>query len=165
MSLQEKRNHTESITFDFASPSDESQIRNLLSRFNLPFEDIREHLSHFIIARKEDKIIGCVGLEAHGPYGLVRSLAVAEEYRGMGIARILCARLMENASKLSIDNLYLLTETAAGFFEKLGYYRVDRNEAPDAIKSTREFTLLCPSTASFMTNHKNSNSRGKLSKG
>jgi amino-acid N-acetyltransferase len=46
--------------------------------------------------------------------------------------------------------MYLLTMTAEGFFERRGYRRVDRTQAPLAIKSTPEFASLCPASSAFM---------------
>ncbi|MGR8918854.1 MAG: hypothetical protein ACU85V_04495, partial [Gammaproteobacteria bacterium] len=44
----------------------------------------------------------------------------------------------------------LLTETAAAFFEHLGYSRAPRAAAPATIAATAEFASLCPDTAVCM---------------
>ncbi len=151
MSSQRKYlNETDIITFDFASQSDERQIRTLLSGSGLPFEDIHEHLIHFITAKRDEDLIGSIGLEVHGNFALLRSLAVAEEYRGHGIGKILCEKILEYAKKLSITNVYLLTDAAAPFFEKLRFEKMDRTQAPQAIQSTKEFAAFCSSTAILM---------------
>jgi amino-acid N-acetyltransferase len=46
--------------------------------------------------------------------------------------------------------LYLLTTTADAFFRRLGYEQTARELAPPAIKATREFSSLCPSSSIFM---------------
>jgi amino-acid N-acetyltransferase len=46
--------------------------------------------------------------------------------------------------------MYLLTTTAETFFERRGYRRVDRTEAPQAIQTTVEFASLCPASSAFM---------------
>jgi amino-acid N-acetyltransferase len=138
------------ITFNFGSPSEERQIQTLLSGAGLPFADIHEHLIHFIIAKRDEDLVGCIGLEVHGNFGLLRSLVVAEDYRGRGIAKILCEKILEYATKLSITNVYLLTDTAEGFFGKLRFEKLERSQAPPVIQSTKEFAQLCPSTAIFM---------------
>jgi len=56
----------------------------------------------------------------------------------------------EMAAELKVRDTYLLTTTAAEFFEYLGYRQLDRNLAPAAIALTKEFSSLCPSTAVFM---------------
>jgi amino-acid N-acetyltransferase len=151
VSSRQKRNcNTQLVMFDFAEPTDERQIRTLLFNSSLPFQDIQEHISHFITARNEDELIGCIGLEVHGKYGLLRSLAVVENYRGNGIGEILCKRLLEYAQQRSVQEVYLLTTTAADFFRKRGFSNVDRSDAPGEIKATLEFTSLCPSSSTLM---------------
>lgn len=152
MSLEQKvLSDSETVTFDFASQSEEKQIQALLSDAGLPFEDIHEHLVHFITAKRHELVIGCVGLEVHGNFGLARSLVVAEEYRKLGIAKILCDLILEYARKLSITNLYLTTDSSIAFFSKLQFEKMDPRKAPEAIRSTKEFTQLNPSTAIFMS--------------
>jgi amino-acid N-acetyltransferase len=46
--------------------------------------------------------------------------------------------------------MFLLTTTAETFFERRGYRRVDRSQAPLAIQSTSEFASLCPASSAFM---------------
>ena len=151
MTLQQKQfSETEIVFFDFASTSEERQIQVLLGENGLPFEDIHEHLIHFITAKKDQDVIGCVGLEIHGNQGLLRSLAVYEKYRGNEIATTLCNRILECAQELFLTDVYLLTETAKGFFEKLGFEQLDREKAPRRIKSTKEFSSLCSDGAIFM---------------
>jgi amino-acid N-acetyltransferase len=152
MTLQQKQfSETEIVFFDFASKSEERQIQILLADNGLPFEDIDEHLAHFITAKKNEDLIGCVGLEIHGNLALLRSLVVAEKYRGHGVAKTLCENILKYAKRLSISNIYLLTDSAADFFSKLRFESMDRSQAPEAIRSTKEFAQLCPSTATFMS--------------
>jgi amino-acid N-acetyltransferase len=54
------------------------------------------------------------------------------------------------ARSKGVTDLYLLTTTAEGFFERLGYRRVVRENAPEAIRQTKEFSGLCSSSAAFM---------------
>ena len=49
-----------------------------------------------------------------------------------------------------VQAIYLLTTTAEAFFERLGYRRVDRMQAPPSIQSTREFASLCPANSAFI---------------
>jgi amino-acid N-acetyltransferase len=142
---------SEIVTFDFASPSEERQIQVLLSEASLPCEDVHEHLIHFITAKRDEIVIGCVGLEVHGNFALARSLAVAEKYRKQGIAKILCDLILEYARKLSVTNLYLTTDSSIAFFTKLQFEKLDPKKVPEAIRSTKEFTQLNPSTAIFMS--------------
>jgi amino-acid N-acetyltransferase len=68
----------------------------------------------------------------------------------VGLGRRLVTAAEEMATELKVREVYLLTTTAAELFKRLGYRQVDRNLAPPAIALTKEFTSLCPSTATFM---------------
>jgi len=68
-----------------------------------------------------DSISGVIALDAFGSEGLLRSLAVAPDYRGRGIGRVLVARLEADARAEGIRKLILLTQTAEPFFRSLGY--------------------------------------------
>ncbi len=134
-----------------ASPSDERRIKDLLSSSGLPHEDIpSEHLSHFWILKKQNQIVGVVGLEVHTPFGLLRSLAVDPGYRNEGLGSQLTQEAEKYARSLNLQALYLLTTTAEGFFAKRGYEKVPREVLPDQIQSTEEFRNLCPATAVCM---------------
>jgi amino-acid N-acetyltransferase len=134
-----------------ASPADKEPIIRLLSGFNLPTEDIGEHLNNFIVAVCENHLAGCVGVEIYGRQGLLRSLAVEESFRNGGLGKQLCSHLAAFAAESGVRQLHLLTTTAEGFFKKLGFETARRDVASEEIKSTREFSHLCPSTAIYMT--------------
>ena len=54
-------------------PMDEPWIRQLLILCDLPQEDITpEHLRHFLVLKKKGQVIGLVGVEALGQFGLLR---------------------------------------------------------------------------------------------
>jgi amino-acid N-acetyltransferase len=134
-----------------AQPADRDAIAALLAACDLPHEDIAPHLEHFIVAREGGRLVGVIGLEVHGPDALVRSLAVSGDCCGQGIARRLYATLLGRARPLGLQRLYLLTTTAQGFFELLGFRSVARDSVPEAIRGTEEFRALCPSSATCMT--------------
>lgn len=138
------------IAFSPAGVREETEICNLLSASELPVEDVRLNFQHFISAKKNGRLIGCVGLERSGKIGLLRSLAVSDEFRRQGVAQELCNRVEQLAKSAGILNLYLLTTSASGFFTKRGYLRIERSEAPQAIQRNKQFTTLCPSSAVLM---------------
>ena len=75
---------------------------------------------------------------------------VQEQYRSSGLARSISRYLIGLAETDSKKAVYLLTETAGAYFEKLGFANVDRAQVPRAITQTRQFASLCPDTASCM---------------
>jgi amino-acid N-acetyltransferase len=126
--------------------------KSLLESVGLPTTDLTEaHCEHFFFWGPPASPTGLVGLELSGDVALLRSLAVSPEVRfsGMGTALV---RFAENhARETGVRTLYLLTTTAEAFFVRLGYARTERDFAPAAISSTREFAGLCPASSAFMS--------------
>ena len=139
------------LTYSPATVRDLPAIQHLLNRCQLPADDVGEHLNHFLVARKDGRIVGTVGLEVYGTSGFLRSLAVDEGFRGEGIGKALYAAVAEHAATLRIQQLSLLTTTAEHFFAKHGFVRVERNQIPQYVRATKEFRLYCPSTAVCMS--------------
>jgi amino-acid N-acetyltransferase len=133
-----------------AKPADLAEIVRLLQEARLPTSDVAQHAASFFVAKSGDTLAGVAGLERAGPAGLLRSLAVAPEFRGHGLGKALCARVTAYAAEQGIREIYLLTSTADQFFAKLGFRVVPREAAPEAVRATREFASLCPVSAVLM---------------
>ena len=88
---------------------------------------------------------------AYGGDGLLRSLVVDESLRGTGLGRRLTAAARAAAAASGIGRIYLLTETAAPFFEQEGFIAVARSAVPQEVRASREFAEQCPDTAVAMT--------------
>jgi amino-acid N-acetyltransferase len=123
----------------------------LLLAQGLPVSDITdEHLEHFFFIGSDSSPTGLVGVEIYGTDALLRSLVVADTARTQGIGTLLVQHAEDYAASHSVATMYLLTMTAERFFERRGYRRVDRTQAPRAIQSTSEFVGLCPASSEFM---------------
>ena len=134
-----------------ARRSDLPSIRWLLDVELLPSADITEEaLGHFLVYRDHLGVAGVVGLELFGEAALLRSLVVTSERMGCGIGKNLVNAAEALAAELKVRSIYLLTTTAADFFEVRGFRRISREQAPPEIQATREFASLCPSTAVLM---------------
>ena len=57
---------------------------------------------------------------------------------------------LKKVRQKDIQQFYLLTTTADGFFRKLGWTVTVRKEAPLEIGQSKEFISICPSTATHM---------------
>jgi amino-acid N-acetyltransferase len=135
-----------------ALAADFPDIRRLLVADGLPVDDVTEDLlQHFRVFRSDDGVVvGCIGMQSHGEAGLLRSLAVAAAFRQQGIGRRLVEAIEVSAREQDVQALFLLTSTAAEYFERRGYRRIPRTEAPLSIQGTREFRDLCPASAVLM---------------
>lgn len=141
----------EDLTFTPAAAADLPAVRALLERCALPADDLRQaHLDRFIVCRAGGAVVGAVGLEVAGNVGLLRSLAVAPEWRGRRVAHNLWRRISGEARGLGLHCLYLLTTTAGPLFARWGFAPIARDAVPDSIRATAEFASLCPSTAAVM---------------
>lgn len=131
---------------------DEVPLEALLQTAGLSTEDITpEMLEHFLVAHLDKALVGCVGLEVlEDETGLLRSVAVDEAHRGTGLGTELVAAMEEHARKQGVQQLYLLTTTAEGFFAGLGFRTLPRDAAPAAVAGTEQFSSLCPSSSSLM---------------
>ncbi len=138
------------ITFEPARPTDRAALESLLTSFQLATEDLPDNLDGFTLALDNGLLIGSVGLEQVGPYGLLRSVAVQEAYRNLGVGQQLYAAALNLAQATHLRELWLVTNTAADYFEKHGFERIDRASVPVEITAIPQFTTLCPSTAIVM---------------
>lgn len=125
-------------------------VESLLEANDLPSADVRSKPGCFYVAHDGDGPVAVGGMEVHGAAGLLRSVAVERSARGEGVGTAVCARLESEARAEGLAALYLLTTTAAGFFEGIGYEEIERADAPEAIRRTTQFEDLCPSTATPM---------------
>jgi len=132
--------------------ADLCEIQSFLRANDLPVEDISAALieGFLVVEGASGSVIGIGRLEQLGSSVLLRSLAVAPEARGLGIARALVARLEDNAGACGRQDVWLLTTTAEQFFERAGYERVSREDVPGEVRLCSQFAALCPSTASSM---------------
>ena len=133
-----------------AKKDDLKAIKSLLDSASLPSIDIEKHLLHFLVMEKSGTIAGTIGMELYGDKALLRSLAIQRDYRNKGLGKELCSALISKAKKMNVNNIYLLTETAEGFFSKQGFQNIERKSVPLAIKHTYEFSTLCPEGAVCM---------------
>lgn len=138
------------IIYTFATHDNETEIKKLLSDSQLPTVGITPFLEHFVIAKSAQTIIGVAGIEIYNSTGLLRSLAVEPDFRGAAVGKELCSRTIAHAHTQNIQEIYVLTTTAEGFFAKRGFGVVDRSIAPDSLKNSVEFKSLCPASAVCM---------------
>lgn len=123
----------------------------LLDASGLPSADLTDaHMDHFFYCGSAAVPIGLVGLELCGPDALLRSLVVVPQRRSTGLGAALMAHAEAYARAQGARAVYLLTITAETFFRRHGYVVAIRDDAPVAIRATREFAGLCPASSAFL---------------
>jgi len=119
----------------------------LLRQAGLPADVGGHGGTAIILATEEGEVVGGVALEVYGRHGLLRSLVVAQERRSGGLGGRLTGAAVDEAVGRGLEAVYLLTETAADFFRRLGFSVTERDLAPEGIQASSEFGVLCPDTA------------------
>lgn len=125
-------------------------FRSLLKSSSLPSDDL-DYKKDLLVGYYEDgAMVGTGGLEIYGDYGLLRSLSVKLGTRGKALGTAITEYLIEQAKNRNLKSIYLLTETAQGFFIRKGFTNVSRNEVPDELKASSEFSHVCSESAVAM---------------
>jgi len=132
------------MSIRFATAVDLPEIERLLEANKLPTIGIEKCISNFILAMNPDGVwVGVAGLEVYGQNGLLRSVAVNEQFRSLGYGRALVEAILRNARLSGVQTIYLLTDTAEEYFKTLGFGVVDRRGIPEDVRASPEFTECC----------------------
>lgn len=118
----------------------------------LPTDDLDEPGRRFYAYRTlTGEIVGYAGRELYGEAALLRSLVVLSPGRGKGAGKAIVARLARRAFDEGGRTAWLMTTSAAGYFEAMGFKRVERTAVPEAVLGTRQAKDLCPSSAVILS--------------
>jgi amino-acid N-acetyltransferase len=134
-----------------SGPADREAIDALLAGSGLPLDGAAVAFETGLVARRDGQVVAAAAVESFGAVGLLRSVVVVPELRGTGLGRQIVEAAAALAGGLGIDRLYLLTETAADWFPRLGYKTIERSAVPPALQQSVEFTTACATTAVAMT--------------
>jgi amino-acid N-acetyltransferase len=134
-----------------ALSSDWQAITTLLKAAQLPLSGLDAQFPDaYVVIRDGAQLAGVAGLQRHGQFGLLRSVAVAERSRRSGLGRALVTERLAAARTAGLHGAYLLTTDAAEWFLQLGFDRVARNGAPAELLASPEFVDACPAGAACL---------------
>jgi amino-acid N-acetyltransferase len=134
-----------------ATSDDLPAVSRLLEEAQLPLDGLEEQWGPgFAVAVDGGNVVGAAGIERYGRFGLLRSVVTAPRERGRGIADSLVRNRLAWAGTEGLEGVFLLTTTAAGYFPRLGFERVERDSLPIEIRESREFASVCPDSAVAM---------------
>ena len=74
---------TPDIRIEPATQGDANALLALMERAHLPADGLRDHLDAALVARDGDRIVGSAAIEVYADGGLVRSVAVDADHRGV----------------------------------------------------------------------------------
>ena len=138
------------VVIEAAHVEDLPAILALLQKSGLPQDGLSDHVTTTLVAREDHAIVGSAALELYGTVALLRSVAVADQLRGQGLGQQLTKEALKLAEQHGVTLVYLLTETASGFFPRFGFRPIPRSEAAPAVHASTEWTTACPDTAQAM---------------
>lgn len=137
-------------TMTSAGPEDLPQTLGLLERCGLPLDGLEASDTVIVVAKDDDRVMGCAALEVYGEAGLLRSVAVDPTHRREALGTHLVERVLRHAEQYGIQKLYLLTETAAEYFPRFGFRPIAREAVSPTIHASVEWTSACPVSAQAM---------------
>jgi L-amino acid N-acyltransferase YncA len=137
-------------SFRRATAADWPKIEDLLSAAHLPLDGAEAHVNGFLLAFQGERLAGSAALEHYGETALLRSVAVAEGERGIGLGQEIVRRLLDQAYADGVRSVVLLTDTAERFFPRFGFRQVGREAVPAAALASAEFHGACPVSSTVM---------------
>lgn len=138
------------VSIESAREGDQDSVLALLAEAGLPGEGLSEHWATVLVARDQDEVVGCAAVKFYEDGALLRSVAVSPGRRGEGLGLALSRAALELAREKGARDVYLLTETAASFFPRLGFRDIEREKVPRGVRRSLELTTLCPDSARAM---------------
>ncbi|WP_043357388.1 GNAT family N-acetyltransferase [Cupriavidus basilensis] len=123
-----------------ATKADLRDVEALLRSCSLSVGGIHSEAVQFHVSRDKIGLLGCAGIEVFGDrVGLLRGVAVAQRARRAGLAALLVSALVADVRLRGIATLVVGTETAAGYFSRLGFTPADLAAIPLELLASREF--------------------------
>jgi amino-acid N-acetyltransferase len=133
-----------------ATKTDYPAVIALLEGAGLPTAGVPRTLADFLVADAGDGLAGAIGLERYGSSSLLRSAVVRPGDQGTGIGAALVRAVLDRARDSGLRDIYLLTTTAERWFPRFGFTPIERDQVPDAVRTSVEFREACPASAAVM---------------
>jgi amino-acid N-acetyltransferase len=134
-----------------ATADDRGELEALLRAARLPLDGLDDAFPHgFVLARIGGDLVGAAGIERWAEHGLLRSVVVAPDRRRQRVGDAIVADRLAWARAQGLASVSLLTLDADGYFERLGFQRVGRDELPGALQQSTQLQIPRCSTAVAM---------------
>ena len=117
-------------------------ITDVIVNANLPPLFIEEFAEGFAVAEQQGAIIAAGGLEIYGNAGFLRSIAVTQEGRGLGLGREITKLLIADARAAGISDIYLFTQDAVLFWQHMGFAGVPMDAWPEAARANWQYRYI-----------------------
>jgi len=123
--------------------ADDAGFITALEDVGMPISDLDASNGHyFAIMDAEGQPVGFCGYETlNEETAFIRSCVVPVSFRGRGIGTAMMKALVGRLAAEGKSGLYLFTMDADPFFEKFGFKIISRDDAPDIVRATSQFSL------------------------
>ncbi len=145
------------VTIRPANARDVAAVSALLSAADLAPNALSAQFGpQFVVAVRPatGAVVGAAGVEVYTDgatsVGLLRSAVVDKRFQGRGLGAALTENRLRWAEREALVAVYLLTETAADYWPRFGFQRMDRETAPPALQTAHEWRQGCPASAVAM---------------
>lgn len=123
-----------------ARVSDAIFIHKIIKKYAVEFDllsrglaDIYSQIRDFYILEEKNKKIGVVGLHIYwDDLGEIRSFVIESKYRGKGYGSKLISFAINEAKKIGIKSVFVLTKIP-DFFIKYGFKKIPKKNLPQKI--------------------------------
>ena len=130
--------------FRGATSEDIGGIAALLSDLGLRSDGVSHRLLDTIVS---EDLRATATVQRSGSAGLLRSVAVAKENQGKGIGMLVTAAALAMARRRGQSHVYLFTETAEHFFERMGFEAISREMLPGPVGESGQAIEECAESA------------------
>ena len=94
-------------------------------------DEVATNIRSYHLAREEGRVVGYGALHIHSPrMAEIRSLIVAEEYRGRSVGKGLVESALREAEELGVMEVLVLTYLP-DFFRRLGFVEIAKESIPE----------------------------------
>jgi HAD superfamily hydrolase (TIGR01457 family) len=128
-----------------AGPPDAVRVIALLEEAGL---DAAEAPTETVVAIDGGDVVGTAACDVQGDQAYLRSVTVSESARGFGVGALVTAAAVRDAVARGARGVYLVTESAEGFFARLGFELLERRALPAWVRAR---STECSESASPMT--------------
>ncbi|MGH2572510.1 MAG: HAD-IIA family hydrolase [Actinomycetota bacterium] len=135
--------------FRRAAQRDVGALRALLGAAALTAEGVEGRLPFTLVSEDSGggEIVSTACVEQVSGVGLLRSVAVREPHRGRGLGMLAVAAAISDARARGLAHVSLFTETAAAFFERMGFRPVQRSDLPEPVRASPQAAMECSASA------------------
>jgi N-acetylglutamate synthase-like GNAT family acetyltransferase len=124
-----------------ANFADLQRLKIFLEEQGLTVEGVDDWIRNFLIMEDQSgNWIGVAGYELYGESCLLRSVGVGREFRRKGFGKQIVDQVLRNARSKGALSSYLLTGNAVGFFSKMGFETIKRDEV-ESVSASKEFRM------------------------